>query len=294
MKLAIVNYNKAIMSKKEYIEELKTGKLPLIEGFQELFDILNLYNKLEKENDWGWIFHEKISEGNEYEIQGLLSEIGRTANSINANNSFAISNYNRNYEYFKTKIDDLTTKLKIQIEKDVKENESQVSNGRMNDISTGIFSVEEADQRAMFNRLIKPYKSIETKQMIMTLNDLYDQYFAYYYLKFEYISSLPLKIFPNKSNWNYWKEKIEAINKLPLGDKIKDKDVKTIMDAANYYKHQTQSLTLPTIEFMDKLIRQISDKINANTCFDIYKQNVKRLYYEIDNIMNPLGLTGFE
>ncbi|TCG10381.1 hypothetical protein, partial [Mycoplasma marinum] len=255
----------------------------------------DFYNKAYEKSDWGSIFHEDFAKNNEYEIYELLWSFIRPLHFIERKLDNEKEKYNRNYEYFKNKWINTLSDLKKSMTSDKTENEKMVENNRMHDLSTGIFSHEEASNRAFFNSYINKYKSTKTTQLEITLGDIYDQFFSYFYIKLEYLSSLGLKIYPkmNKKR-NSWIDKLDALNKLPLGNSINKEKYQAIMDAANHYKHQTNLLELPPIEFLNDFMDDLYEKLKENLNFDEFSDSIRNLYYEIDGILNPLGLTGFE
>ena len=294
LKIIFIKYRSSIMQNKEYIEKLSKGELPYISSFSKIKEIIDFYNNFLKEKHLWQILNNEFAKDNLYEIHQLLFSIVSPMIQIKNNITLEMKNYNRNFKYFKNKIENLKTKFKTSLEKDNKENEKRVESNRIFDMSIGIFSPEEVSIRSLFNKVIKPFRSKETKEFQILINDLYDQFFAYYYMKFEFISSLGLEIYKNNEKRNYWKDKLEAINKFPIGKKISESEVKIIIDVANHYKHQISIQNFPDIVFMDKLIKQISNKILDNTNFEAYWNNVDQLYWEIEGILNPLGLKWFE
>ena len=294
IKVIFNDYWLSIMKKQEYVEKLSSGELPYIDGFSKIQKIIDFYNKAFKEKYWGEIFENEFTKGKEYEIHQLLLSIVTPIIIIRNAVLSEMNSYDRNYKYFKNKIEKLETKLKSLLEKDNKKNDELAETNRLHDMSTGIFSHEEATSRSLFNKIINPYRSKETKKVQVQINDLYDQFFAYYYVKFEFISSLGLKIYKNNKKMNYWKDKLDAVNKFPIGKKIKESEVQIIIDVANHYKHQTNISKFPDIVFMNKLIKEISNKILNNTNFELYWNNVDQLYWEIEGVLNPLDLTGIE
>lgn len=288
-------YRNEILKNADHIKKLHNGEMPIIEGYDEIKDIIGLFNEAQEKWDWGLVFHKEFSINHEYEIHSLLSNFIRPLVNVEERLYSELRKYKRNYNYFSKEFEKIKAKLIKSMKLDKKENDKRVENGRMHDLSTGVFSHEEAGNRAMYNSLINTYKSEKTFALSTLLEDTYDRFFSYYYLKLEYISSLAIAIIPHKRIKIMWSDKHKAMNKLPLGKKISKKEYKRVMDVANHYKHQTILIGgLPTIEELDGFLNTIVEKLELNFNFRTFNDNVRALYDEIENILNPLGLTGME
>lgn len=288
-------YRVEILKNEKYLKKIHEGELPVIQGYEEIDDIISFFNKAQEKYDWGQIFHEKFARGNEYGIHSTLSSFIRPL--INAENKLfkEYAKYVRNYEYFNKQFNKIKSKLSKSIKEDSVENQKRVERGRMNDMSTGVFSHEEASNRAMFNSFINVYRSDKTIALSTLLQDTYDQFFSYFYMKLEYISSLAIGILPQNKKRIQWTDKYKEINNLPLGQKISKPEYKRIMDVANHYKHQTILMGyLPTIDELNDFLNTIVDKLKLNLDFKAISDSIDSLSDEIDNILNPLGLTGME
>lgn len=294
MKNIIQEYRQKIMKDPLHIKQMLKGKLPVIKGFEKIADAINFYNAARKKQNWGIIFEKKRDQYQVGDILSTLTLIVEPAIKINNILQKEMNNYERNYKYFKKSMHKLEKEFKTSEDKDKIEENKTIDIHHTNDMSTGIFSPEEARRRSFFNKHINPYISEKAKKIKIEWNDMYDRYFAYFYMKFELINSLGLKMYPNTKLQIYWKDKLNAINKFPIGRKILTRDIKQIIDVANHYKHQTSIRTYPKINFFDKVLKSIASKISKNTNFSIYFENLKDLDSEIEGWYNPLGLTGFE
>lgn len=256
-------YRWKIMSNAFYVKTLITGSLPLIHGFEEIEEIIIFYNKARKDRDWFNFFDRKTFDNDEYFLYNILFYFINPLIEIKKNLSLETKKYHRNYKYFQSKINQTKQELKKLYKNDYEINEKKVSSNRMHDLSTGIFEYDEVAGREFFNRYVKVYKSKETENMEINLEDLYDRFFSYFYIKLEYVSSLALKIYPIKNKkWLSWIDKLNAINKMPLGKSIDKKEYRIIMRLSNHYKHQTVfKEKFPSINFLNSFINKIINKI---------------------------------
>lgn len=288
-------YRENILSNADLIKVLIDGKLPIIKGFEDINNIINLYNNAYDNDDWGMIFREEFSINNEYEIHQLLLNFIRPLRKIEIKTIVEMEKYKRNYKYFEKKYNGIIEKLNKSILDDRKKNKEIVENNRMHDMSTGIFSPEEANGRAFFNAHINKYESKKTGNLYEQLDDTYVQFFSYFYIKLEYLSSVGIEIYPHMNKKRIsWKDKLLALNKLPLGNEINEENYQEIMNTANHFKHQTGVKNYPKMDFLNDFINGLFYKISMNLNFKEFWNSLESLYSKIEDILNPLGLTGFE
>lgn len=295
MDITFKEYRECILSDKKLLETLIKGKLPEVKGFEKIIHIINFYNKAYEEEYWGSIFYDKFTENKEEKIYWLLSDFIKPLGVLEKKLDEVIKNYNRNYQYFKKRFSKTLNDLKKSKISDEKKNEEKAENIRMDDISTGIFSHEEADRRKFFNTYVNKDKSEKTTHLEILINDIYEQFFSYFYIKLEFLSSFGIKIYPkNDKKRILWVDKLNALNNLPLGDLINKENYHIIMNVANHYKHQTSILNLPGIDFLNDFMTCLFKKLKENLNFEKFSNAIEDLYNEIEGTVNPLGLTGLE
>ncbi len=271
---------------------------------------------IDEENQWfeqKWIddFNAKVLEynvlnmGESYiiydgEDSGLLQEcLNIRKKLVQVDNTIVSSkqSFLRNFSLLEKEIERILKELDSSKQSDYKISKENSENNRMHDMSTGVFSHEEAGNRAFFNMFVKPYVSSNTNDLKIQLDDAYKRMFSYSYFIFEEITYIALFMVKEKPEWITWRMKFECLNMLPLGEKLEEETALRMSQTANYYKHQNPlPLDFQTLDHKNikNFINKIYKKLEQNSGFDKIINSINYFSDEVDGIQNPFGLTGFE
>lgn len=234
---------------------------------------------------------------------------------IKAKISFCLNNYNDLYDDFNFFIKNFNKEYKKKIneyrksvKKDEKRKEKKLENQWMYDVSTGIFSVTEAQNRKLFYDLTWDNYSDRTIFLIKKLKFLTDSFYSYLYIKTEQILHFYWSLFNVKKDnkrlylWDKFKyfsnncifnlniniineKNFEELNNIWIFFKHQDKKDKENYDFI-YKKEQIEK----SINFVKNIYSSLEDIKKINNLIN----KIIWLYNEYDGVVNPLGLTGFE
>lgn len=268
------------------------GKLPLIEKPNEFGIEMNELIKTFNKKHWE-IINDLIEDESTF---NFFMNVRRTISNVKSHLDKCFHEYKMHKEFTNSYLIKSTEALKPLIEKDNEANAKRIENERMSDLSMGIFSHEEAGNRAMFNSLFNYQYSQESDSLISEINMFTKQSISFLYIKFEEIIHLSVLFIPKDKKFIKWIEKFDDLN-IILDKSLEEirEEANNFMKFANALKHQ-QSLFMLKMDLdrifalLDKIFDKCYNKIN----FKEILEKLDYLYYEYDNITNPLGLTGFE
>ena len=303
------NFKKEIL-KKENISKILVGKIPnIFEEYNQKY--INDFNEIDNNSEL-YIFFNKNKNLIEYNTdfyKNFLFKIKQVL--INIYKEFRI--INEDFEYFIDKFNEdfcsLNSLLLIEKNKSINKQKNENENAFINDISFGIFSYEESCSRKIMNSIFNNNFTDEFYNLDRKLRYLIDNFYSYLYIKSEQILYFLYRLFNNEDNekfkpflmekyYFFIDNNIFNINNL-LFSKEKFEELNTIWI---YYKHQTI-----LEEKISKKIYKKKDIYESISCIkNIYNSLISildfnilidKIYYyneEIDGILNPLGLTGWE
>lgn len=294
-------YIKEIFSDKEKLNLLKKNKL-FIEN-----DILNkeFINKWNQKKDLFDFLYKLDLFKYDNKICNFLNDLGVCLKNI----KWSVINIKQevkfNFNIYQNEILPYSEKLKIKKEKEYNNFLKSVENNRMHDISTGIFSVGDAEGRKLFNYLKGPIYSDEYNNEFNTISSKLRQCYALVYLNLELILYIFYTLDKDKPKIIYLTQKYENVKETWFNNEITEKDnqiFEFIHKFSIFYKHQEPlpsedekklfniKFLKEVFEFLNKLI----NKLEEVTDFNLFLWDSLNIKNEIDAALNPLGLTGFE
>lgn len=288
----IENKNSLKKLQKGLLIKIKSSKDKTINEYLDIFKNYIIDGDIYKEYKYNLVSENKDENPFLYfliEIKEFLEKIDNDILNIE-------KDYKRNWKYFNKRSTSYVKKLKLQIKLDEIKNKKMVEESRLDDLSNGIFELDEIQGRAIYNTYINKYRSKRREVLEEILYDIYKHFFAYFYFQIESLLHIGYLLLKTKKNYLNWNEKFITVNKLPFGEKLDKEDYKKIFDLANHYKHQVafDYLKLPKISFLNDKILNLIKKLKLNSEFDIFCWHVQTYESNIESTNNPLGLTGFE
>lgn len=296
-------YLRGINLNDTYRKDISKGKLTYIEGCKFTEEEVISWNKYILTNDFHTLFEETKMDlyiqnyddepdflNNLLSLKRELLFIKTFLQAYASDFKIAYTLINENISLSKEEI----TKYKA---KDAIISAKNIEGQRMGDMSSGIFSHEEAGNRAMVKSLINPYISEESKRCINEVNSYIKQMFTLLYIKFEeilYINFVSLYIKPKILNWG---GKFEALKKTISLSEEEIKIAESLIMVSNHIKHQEPISIMDKVYDIEK-VKEFLDRVYIEL-LKLYNYSeliieIENVYYEIEGIQNPLGLTGFE
>ena len=292
----ILDIDIKLLMTNEWYEYISKGLIPINEKTLKFKKYIEIWNT-RGVNELLWGYDELCSYDSEFYY--FLNEIKESIRTETWN-LFPILN---DFQYFKEKFlyeyDEQTKKYKkLKLISDKKRQE-ELESTRIYDISCGIFSPYEADARMLFNSLNQT-KTKEEMNLIRQINYLIDQFYIYLYIKTEQAIYQLSSIYCNKQE-KYLMDRFllirESTNIFSENDELKMRDLNTLwnsikhqvmekLDKNNYKKEKI----IENLNFVEKIYNEIQKILNLEK----FVKKFLEFDNEIDSILNPLGLTGFE
>jgi len=296
--------------KKENIFKILEGKIPNI--FKEYNKkYINDFNEINKVNEL-WIFFSKnkiLLEYNTDFYENVLFEIKKIL--MNIHKDFIV--IKDDFEYFINKFnedfDSLNLLIKIEIDKSIIINNNKNEDVFINAISFGIFSYEEAYSRKLMSSILDNKYTNEFYNLDRKLKYVIDNFYSYLYIKIEQILSFFYQLFNNEENKKFKKYLILKYqyfieyNVFNINDLYFSKEIiEELNDIWIHFKHQTnleekvikKLYKKETIRLYICYIKKIYDSLSSISNFKILIDKIYDYNEEIDGVLNPLGLTGWE
>lgn len=230
-------YIKEIFSDKEKLNLLKKNKL-FIEN-----DILNkeFINKWNQKKDLFDFLYKLDLFKYDNKICNFLNDLGVYLKNIKFSVEKIKQEVKFNFNIYQNEILPSFEKLKIKEEKEHNNYLKSLENNRMHDISTGIFSVGDAEGRMIFNSLKQPIYSDQYYNEYNTILSKLRQCYALVYLNLELILYIFYTLDKDKPKIIYLTQKYKNVKKIWFDNEITEKDnqiFEFIHKFSIFYKHQ--------------------------------------------------------
>lgn len=294
---------KKIFFKKENLYKLLESKIP-VEAFEDKYhkyiedfnvcDITTFFNKHEELLNYNTDFYTSVL----LKTRSIISDVYNEFNHIDNDFSYFVKKVIEDYDY-------LVDQLNCEYDLCVNQHKDNLESNCLDEISCGIFSSTEAYSRKVYFDILGPKHSDEYNSVERKLRFCVDNFYSYLYIKTEQILFFFYNIYNAKKD-----EKVYLMNKYLFlinqktfdATKFKQIEIESLNKIWKYYKHQEiieqkivdnlymKKFIQENINIVNKFYNYLSDFKNMLNLID----KIDEYILEIDGILNPLGLTGFE